>query len=126
MLIKKIQFKLQTSDPEWTEIVFQKNSAIFRERPSRERPGNLYTIELTAYCPHISPEKDQLFLMLLEVGAIFAVTKIDDSGYIFGSDSMRALFFYNKLDGDKPGSKSGYDIKISHISAFPSTLASFG
>jgi hypothetical protein len=125
MLLKTIAYKFASSDPEWTAINFQKNSAIFSETVKPTRSGDLFNCEISAYCPHLSDIKDKLFQKLTAAGALFVLGNVSGDLHYIGSDTMRALFGFTKMDGDKPGSRSGYQIKISYVSAIPSAFKSF-
>lgn len=125
MLLKNIAYKFASSDPEWTAIIFQKNSAIFSETVKPSRSGDLFNCEISAYCPHLSDSKDKLFQKLTAAGAMFLLQNVDGDLHYIGSNEAKAMFSYTKTDGDKPGSRSGYQIKISYVSAIPSAFKSF-
>ncbi|MDA3943692.1 MAG: hypothetical protein PF694_09165 [Bacteroidetes bacterium] len=125
MLLKTIAYKFASSDPEWTAIIFQKNSAIFSETVKTTRSGDLFNCEISAYCPHLSAIKDESFRKLTAAGALFVLENVTGDLHYIGSDTMRALFEFTKMDGDKPGSRSGYLIKISYVSAIASAFKSF-
>jgi hypothetical protein len=112
MLIKTIAHKLASIES-WINIPIQIDSAIYREISLPVRQGNLIEVQCSAYIPTISMLKDALYQKLSAVGALFLLVTHTGDKYYLGTDTLKATFSYEKLDGDKPGSKSGYNIKIA-------------
>jgi hypothetical protein len=121
MLIKTIAYKLASSDLSWINIPVQTDSAIYRETTSAVRQGNLIDVLCSAYIPEISMVKDALYQKLSAVGALFLLVTHTGDKYYLGTDTLKATFTSEKIDGDKPGSKSGYNIKIA-LKSMPDAL----
>ena len=113
MLIKTIAYKFASSDLAWITIPVQTDSAIYRESTSAVRQGTLIDVACVAYVVDISMSKDALYQKLSSLGALFLLVTHTGDKYYLGTDTLKATFSYEKLDGDKPGSKSGYNIKIA-------------
>jgi len=122
MLIKTIAYKLALSDLNWIHIPIQIDSAIYREVSSLVRQGTLIDIQCTAYVPTLYVSRDVLYQKLSASGALFLLITNTDHKYYVGTDFLKATFTYEKLDGDKPGSKSGYNIKIA-LKSTPDALS---
>jgi len=112
MLIKTIAYKFESKDTNWIMIPVQIDSAVYHENSSSVRQGSLLNAQCTAYSPSLKMWKDSLFQKLTALGGLFLLVTHTSDKYYLGTDTLKATFNYEKLDGDKPGSKSGYNIKI--------------
>jgi hypothetical protein len=121
MLIKTIAYKFASSDLAWITIPVQTDSAIYRESTSAVRQGTLIDVACVAYVVDISMSKDALYQKLSSLGALFLLVTHTGDKYYLGTDTLKASFTSEKLDGDKPGSKSGYNIKIA-LKSMPDAL----
>ena len=118
MIVTKIEFRYSSSD-DFQPIVFTQNSASFSESSSETKHGTLYTSDANAYCSGITPEKTALFDMFCRKRPQFAITDNDGGVHLLGSDDNRAVFSYTKINSGTPGSKFGYQIRISYKSPMP-------
>lgn len=125
MLLKTIAYKFASSDTEWTAIRFQQGSGVFKESVAPTRSGDLYKTEITAFLSRITINKETRLRELTNAGALFQIINMEGTRHFVGSDELKAMVEYTKIDGDKVGSRSGYMLKISYTSPIPSVLPSF-
>jgi len=125
MLIKTISYKLNSADPLWKLIPIQLDSAIYTENSSTVRQGTLIEATCTAYVPHISLERDTEMNQLASLGGLFILKTINNEFFSLGTQNLKASFSFTKLDGDKPGSKSGYNIRVFFKTPVTSIFKSF-
>lgn len=114
MLIKQITYKVDSKDSDWKSIPIQLDSVIYSETNTAVRQGNLLEAVCTAYVPHVTIERDADFNQIAAKGGLFILKTVADEFYHLGVQKLKASFTYTKVDGDKPGSKSGYNIRISY------------
>jgi hypothetical protein len=121
MVIKELAYKFYEAD-EFTPLSITGNSGSYFEKTKQTPAGILFITEIGAYKPNISLANDQLLLNILRRKAIIRV--IDSAGlsHEIGSDTAKASIEYEKVNEGKPGSKHGYNLKISLQSSNPAKL----
>lgn len=125
MLLKNIYFKLASSETHWTDLKIQNQSGILHQQAGNARPGPLREVEITAYIPHITPERQALLSKLSAAGGIFLAVTNTGGQWRIGSDILKARFQYAEMDGNKAGSRSGYLVSITLKSTIDAAFKSF-
>ncbi len=125
MLIKTLAYKFASADANWTEIPIQNQSCNLFSDNQLVREGKLTTTEITAYVAHTSQSRHDVFNDLTAKGALFVAITPGNDKYYLGTDTARAAFTFENVDGGKAGSKRGYNIKILLKSASPLNFKSF-
>lgn len=125
MQFKIIAYKLSSSETSWKLIPIQAESVTYSESDSSVRQGNLIEVNCTAYVPGITMARDSEFQKLSALHGMFLFVTVAGDKYYVGTSGCKALFSYEKLDAGKPGSRSGYNIKIYLKSAPDQLFKSF-
>jgi hypothetical protein len=125
MLIKTLAYKFASGYANWVEIPIQNQSANLISENSKRREGKLTTTEITAYVPHSSQTKHEAFNQLTAAGGLFVAITPGNDKYFLGTDSQKAVFTFENIEGGKAGSRGGYNIKILSKTASPLNFKSF-
>ncbi len=125
MLISTVAYKINSSDYNWTKLPIQNSSIQFSEKSKQNRPGTTFPLTIMGYIPHITNERDEEYARLAAAGGLFLLMNANGDRYYCGNDALRANFEYEKVDGGKPGSKSGYQFEITLFSPDAALFQSF-
>lgn len=121
MIIKKLEFKF-SEDGDYQSIPITGYSCSFNEDCTQTAHGLLYTDDVSAYSPLLSPSQSDVFHAIAARRAIFRITDNAGHAFIIGSNDIKAPLSFDKLNEGSPGKKYGYKLKIKHKSSSPAAL----
>jgi len=124
MLIKNILYKFNESE-EYTPLPIRSLSGTINLAGEPVRQNFIEKAECSSYIPNISSEMKVIISKLSKLGGIFSI--IDNSALMheLGNDDLKAALFYSEKNEGTPGTKYGYDIKITFSSPIGIPVQSF-
>jgi hypothetical protein len=121
MVISELAYRFSDQNP-WLPIVITANTGTFNEKTKDTDAGILYTTEVSAYLPNITPDNDTLVNTLVARPALYRITDTAGIVHEIGEDTARASLEYEKINEGKPGAKHGYSLKFNLLYSKPSKI----
>jgi hypothetical protein len=124
MLIKSILYKFEENE-DYILLPIRSMSGTINLTGEPVRQNFIEKAECSSYIPNISSEMKNILGKLAKLGGIFSI--IDNSGNMheLGNDDFKAAITYSEKNEGAPGTKYGYDIKITFSSAVGIPVQSF-
>lgn len=124
MIIISIEYKFAQSETYVSlPIRSMSGNIILTGEPVRQ--NFIEKAECSSYIPNISDENKIILIKLSKLGGIFSITDNLGNVHELGNDDQKAALVYSEKNEGSPGSKYGYEIKITFSSPAGIPVQSF-